>query len=164
MNKIYIENIPLSKIQSKIKDWHNYLHKEYKQLVFYSKENGIFIEETEKNEKTEKKGNIYYVEPSCTDVYEQYDYLSYKLIIDSNESIKIKVVSQLPVEYIMQTKHIKEYKLHNKSMITLVIIGGVNERNEFISLDFYFECKKNDFNMENIFFQKEFNGFLSLIN
>ena len=132
MNKIYIENMPLSKI----KDLHNYLHKEYKQLVFYSKENGIFIEE---------KGEIFYLEPSCEDIYKQYDYLTHKLIVDSNENIKIKVVSQLPVEYIIQTKTIREYKLHNKSMITLIVSGGINEGNKFIPLDFYFECKKNDF-------------------
>ncbi len=157
MNKIYITNIPLSKIQSNIKnkEWQSFLHNEYKQAMFYSKENGVFIEE---------KGDIFYIEPSCEETYTHCDYLSHKLIIDSNKYIKIKVVSQLPVEYIIEKKYIKEYRLHNKSMITLIVSGGMDEGDNFVPLDFYFECKKNDFNMENIFFQKELNGFLLLLN
>lgn len=155
MIKIYINSISLDKVKNSIKELNKFLHKEYNQTTFYSQENGIFIKE---------KGDIYYLEPSYEEKYETLTYLSHNLIIDSTNTIKIKVASQLPIEYIMCKKNVMEYKLHNKSMTTLVVSGGFNDMNHFIPLDFYFECKKGDFNMENIFFLKEFNGFLSLLN
>ena len=155
MIKIYIENIPLSKIQNNVKELQSFLHKEYKQTTFYSQENGTFIQE---------KGEIYYLEPSYEEKYEILNYLSHKLIIDSTDIIKLKVVSQLPIDYIMYAKIVREYKLHEKSMNTLVVSGFLNESNDFLPIDFYFECKKGDFNIENIFFQNDFNGFLSILN
>jgi len=155
MIKIYITTISLDKIQNNIKYLNKFLHKEYNQTTFYSQENGIFIEE---------KGDIYYLEPSYEEIYETVKYLSHNLIIDSTNIIKINVASQLPIEYIMCKKYVMEYKLHNKSMTTLVISGILNDTNDFLPLDFYIECKKQDFNIENIFFQKEFNGFLSVLN
>jgi len=180
--KIYIKNITLQKIQDIIKNGKikHLLNKQYNQTVFYSRENGIFIEESEnenenetKNKNDNKKTVLYYLEPTNNEIYEECDYKYsqlnkniniYNLIIDFTEEIKINVVSQFPIEYIMHKIKIREYKLHEKSMLTLIVSGFLQENSDFIVTDFYFRCIKNMFTLENIFFQKELNEFLTILN
>ena len=91
------------------------------------------------------------------------------------------MVSQLPVEYIYNKRVCLEYK---RPLITLIIYGvyenvkkeeqpflkksiqdykGISEI-VFCPIDFYFECDNKNFNLENLFFQQEFNMFLSMLN
>ena len=153
MLQIYLSNIPISTI--KMNTLSQFLHKKFENSICYSEENGIFIEE---------KGSIHYIEPSFDEKYEQIDYLKNIMIVQHSTLNKIKVLSQMPLNYILHKRTVNEYKISEKSMLKLVVISINENYDEYKILDFYFECAKNDFNIDNIFFQEELNRFLSVLN
>ena len=171
MVKIYLQDIDLTKIKNKVEDLKKYLTKEEEEIHLFSKEYGHY--------KIAKE--IVLLEPSYHESYQELDYQGHSLLIDKNIEEKIHVVSQLPVEYIYNKRICREYK---RPLITLIIYGvyenvkkeeqpflkksiqdykGISEI-VFCPIDFYFECDNKNFNLENLFFQQEFNMFLSMLN
>ena len=156
MIKIYLLNTTSTTVENKLQlqELRQYLVNKSEKTTCYSQENGIFIEE---------KGVISYIEPNFDEKYEEVKYLSNTLIVQYSSPTKITVLSQLPLNYILHKCTIFEYKLHVKSMLKLIIVT-ININDNYKVLDFYFECSKNDFNIENLFFQEEINRFLSVVN
>ena len=150
MIKIYVSDIPVSRVEKKLSELSNYLHNTNKQTISYSKE-GIFMEE---------KGTIHYIEPSLNETYEHVSYLSHSLIIQRYQLTKVKILSQMPMECILQKNSIFEYKRNNTSKLTFI----VHRIDEYKIIDFYFECPDNIFNLDNLFFQEEINWFLSMLS
>ena len=169
MVKIYIQNINTSTIKNKLELFKKYLTKEEEQIHLFSKEYGHYKISNE----------IFLLEPSYHESYDEVNYQGHSLFIDKNKKEKIKVVSQLPTEYIYNKRTYLEYK---RSILTLIICGvygnakqehnflkkvpnvDLNLLTEFCPIDFYFECDEKNFNMDNVFFQEEFNMFLSMLN
>ena len=154
MIKCYVSNIPIHRVEKKINELSTYLHNTIKQTIFYSKENGMFIEEN---------GVVHYIEPTLNETYEHITYLSHIFIVQRHQLTKVKVMSQLPLEYILQKNTIFEYKINDKSKLKL-IIHGIYVNTEIKIIDFYFECPANNFHLDNLFFQEEINWFLSLLS
>jgi len=156
MIKIYLLNTTTTKVEGKIQleELSQHLVNKSEKTTCYSQENGIF---------TEEKGVISYIEPNFDEKYEEIKYLSNTFIVQYSSPTKITVLSQLPLNYILHKCTMFEYKLHAKSMLKLIIVT-ININDNYKVLDFYFECSKNDFNIENLFFQEEINRFLSVLN
>ena len=155
MIKIYLLNTTTTLVETKLEQLQQYLLNKFEKTTCYSKENGIFIEE---------KGIITYMEPSFNEKYKEIQYLSNTFIIQDSTPTKITVLSQLPINYILHKSTILEYKLHAKAMLKLIVVGINMNDNKYKVLDFYLECLKNDFNIDNLFFQEEINRFLSVLN
>lgn len=113
---------------------------------------------------------IYRIEPSFKEHYKLIkDYNGFDLIIDENTYTKIPLLSQLPHECIVTHKFVLEFKQGTKSKISCKVEciqekckETLNEK--MIPIDFYFACKKDDFDIQNSFFQNELNVFLSELN
>lgn len=114
--------------------------------------------------------DIYRIEPSFKEHYALIkDYNGFDLIIDENVYTKIPLLSQLPHEYIMINKIVLEFKQGPKSNISWKV-ECIQEKcketfnEKIIPIDFYFVCKKENFDIHNSFFQNELNVFLSALN
>ena len=169
MVKIYIQNINTSVIKNKLELLKKYLTKEEEQIHLFSKEYGHYKISNE----------IFLLEPSYHETYDEVNYQTYSLLIDKNKEEKRKVVSQLPTQYIYNKRIYLEYK---RSILTFIICGvyenakqehsflkkdhdlKLNLVTDFCPVDFYFECDEKNFNLDNVFFQEEFNMFLSMLN
>lgn len=169
MVRIYLHNIELSSIKHKLETLKNYLTKEEEQVHIFSQEYGHYKIEKDK---------IYLIESAYNEDYKQINYNDHVLLIDSNKTDKIQVVSQLPKDYIYNKRTYLEYKL---SLITFIIWGiydkpkqehsfskktahNTTKDLEFYPMEFYFECDDKHFNIYNLFFQEEFNRFLLMLN
>lgn len=109
--KIYIENLPqikLSKIEKKLE---KYLSKEKKYTHLFSPDGNYIIESQQ----------IY----NCNDAnyhdVEKNPYKSVSLLVDKTIYSKTKVISQLPIEYIVFKMIKTEYLINEKSPVTLII-------------------------------------------
>lgn len=169
MVRIYLYNIELSSIKHKLETLKKYLTKDEEQIHIFSQEYGHY---------KIGKDKIYLIESNYNETYDQIKYQDYVLLLDYNTDDNIQVVSQLPKDYIYNKRTYLEYKL---SMITL-IIWGVHDKPkqdhsfskkpacnttkdlEFYPMELYFECNNKNFNIDNLFFQEEFNMFLSMLN
>ena len=97
-----------------------------------------------------------------------YSYKNYDLLVDKTNISKIELISQFPVNYIY-TKNIKlEFKTHKKSKLTLIVNCLEESTKNFelirIPVDFYFIYDSETLDLKDIFFQEEFNMFLSNLN
>ena len=160
MVKIYIKNKTMQSLQSKLKKLDKYLTKKTQIQNIYSKDLGIYKIDN---------GIIYFLEPSFEEKYELTEYtynnIANKLIIYYTNENKIPVVSQLPVEYIIHNITELHYKITDKTDIELIVCLGydTNLLDLFIPTDFYFTCADNTFNLDNHFFQEDFNLFLDML-
>ena len=128
---------------------------------FHSLEFGLHIVENDE---------IYRMEPSFSEHYKLIkDYNGFDLILDENIYTNIPVLSQLPHEYIITNKFVLEFKQGTKSNISWKV-ECIQEKcketfnEKMIPVDFYFVCKKDNFDIHNSFFQNELNVFLSALN
>ena len=90
------------------------------------------------------------------------------MLVDNTKITKIELISQFPVNYIY-TKFIKlEFKTHKKSKLTLIVKCLEESNTNFeltrIPVDFYFIYDSETLDLKDIFFQEEFNRFLSNLN
>ena len=180
MLKIYIQNIPIDDLRHKSLDLDKYLVKENEITKMYSN-TGIYIIQN---------NNTFMIQPSFEDSYKQMTYKykknEYNLLLEYYNDNTIKILSQLPCEYILDKTIKLEYKLSKKSPLSLILYGNyeinvsTNTKDSifkkdkyyllqpyithFVIMDFYFECLETDFQLENPFFTEEFNMFLSLLN
>jgi hypothetical protein len=166
--KIYIVNIAPQSLKNKIKNMVESF--EYNEKITYelhSQDFGLHILEDEKiylKESTFKSDYELIKGYSISDCLIKYD-----LLIDKQEIKNIPVISQLPVNYIITKFHIFEFKNNNKSNLTLKIecIEEVeNFERKLIPVNFYFNYKNEDkiLDLNDAFFQEEFNVFLSMLN
>jgi len=178
MVKIYLKNkLPVHLEELKI-----YLQKEVDMKHIVSPDHGTYVIEND---------SIFFIEPLLSEEYQVKKYAYKKdfqeLIIDNNEYKRFRTRSQLPVNYMLQKVQQLTYKFTKKSMIELVICGTCEKlpdmcsflsvdkdknketntkknKGSFTITDFYFQCSEENFDLENPFFQEEFNEFLSLLN
>lgn len=124
-----------------------------------SKELGIIIIENQ---------NIYYLESSFNSEYDLIkNYKNIDLLVDKNNIVKIPLKSQFPVNYIY-TKYIQfQFKINKKSPLTL-IINYLEETENYeikrVPVDFYFDYEFEKLDLNDSFFDNEFNRFLSMFN
>ena len=121
-----------------------------------------------------EKNKIIRIEPIFKPKYELIkDYNEYTLLFDLNSEIIISNIFQLPVKYILTNITKFEYKTDKKSKLKLVIECITDKdtnklETNYIPIDFYFNYNNDNFNLQdilnNIFFQEEFNMFLSQLN
>ncbi len=159
MVKLYIHYKPENMIIDSIQ---KYFTKSYNKIELDSLDFGKQIIES---------NTIYRIEPNFDmnyEIKEKY-YKNYDLIIDYTNYNKIKVLSQLPVNYIYTKLIVFEYKINEKSNLKLYIecIKDTDNLNKDIlnnsvmkPIHFYFEYnEKKIFNENNI--NEEINEFLS---
>jgi len=109
--KIYIDNLPqikLSKIEKKLE---KYLSKEKRYTHLFSPDGNYVIESQQ----------IYICNDTNYHDIEKVPYKSASLLVDKTIYSKTKVISQLPVEYIVFKMIKTEYFINEKSPVTLII-------------------------------------------
>lgn len=169
--KIYISNIlPKSlsnnfdeKIMNVLEKNNVYSEKNvYTELV--SKELGIF---TINSDQT-----IKHLQPSYSPKFEQltnYNNTGKNLLFDLTEYTHNLVVSRLPTEYIYLRIFETSYKL-TKLTLKIKFIEELDEKftTYSVPIDYYFEYNENNISindlLSNVFFQQDFNMFLSVLN
>ena len=165
--KIYIVNIIPQSLKNKIKNMMESF--EYNEKITYelhSQDFGLHILEDDK---------IYLKESTYNHDYELIKGYSLPdggnsmdLLIDKYETNNIPVISQLPLNYIITKFHRFEFfKKHSNLTLKIECIEEVeNFERKLIPVNFYFnydnELTKLDIN--DPFFQQEFNVFLSMFN
>lgn len=145
--KIYIENLPPSKLSKIETQLHKYMKKEKPYTQLFSKD------------------GIYIIEPKqvwiCNDVsYHNVQKVKYKnvtLLIDKSEYNNSKVISQLPVDYIVLKMVKTEYFSNNKSPISLIIEKSDCEN---IPPQIYFTTNEKIDVLDNFFVTNELDEFL----
>jgi hypothetical protein len=145
--KIYIENLPPSKLSKIETQLHKYMKKEQSYTQLFSKD------------------GIYIIEPKqvwiCNDVsYHNVEKVKYKnvtLLIDKSEYNNSKVISQLPVDYIVLKMVKTEYFSNNKSPISLIIEKSDCEN---IPPQIYFTTNEKIDVLDNFFVTNELDEFL----
>jgi len=162
--RIYIPNILPNSLKHKLEKLYTVFGNPNIQIKYeiISKEFGVIIIEGE---------NITNIESSFKTNYElikNYSYKNYDLLVDKTNNNKINLISQFPVNYIY-TKIIKlEFKTHKKSKLTLIIDCLEEPITNFelirIPVDFYFIYDNDTLDLKDMFFQEEFNRFLSNLN
>jgi hypothetical protein len=137
----------------------------YTELV--SKELGIFIINTDQS--------IKHLQPNYSPKFEQltnYNNTGKNLVFDLTEYNYNLVVSRLPTEYIYLRIIETSYKLTKISKLTLKIkyIEELDEHfiRHLVPIDYYFEYDESNIAinelLSNVFFQQDFNMFLSVLN
>jgi hypothetical protein len=159
--RIYIVNIPPKSIKDKINKLTSLFGISEKSIRYEicSKEFGINIIEDQK---------ISHIESTFKQNYEMIKgYNKCDLLIDKTQYNKIPIVSQLPVNYII-SKYIElKIKSSNKSKLSLIIESFEEPQNfEIVTLpvNFYFEYDCEILDLNDPFFQEDFNMFLSNLN
>ena len=148
-----------------IKDQDNNVIKPEKKLKqeIFSEEFGLHVIQN---------NNIKWFEPNFKPIYEIIKkYNNHTLLVNVINNCQIKCVSQLPVEYVLTHVIQLEYKMNIKSKLTL-IIECIDDKKGLesilipINFYFYYNDKNPDIHdlLSNIFFQDEFNMFLSQLN
>ena len=145
--KIYIENLPPSKLSKIETQLHKYMKKEQSYSQLFSND------------------GIYIIEPKqvwiCNDVsYHNVEKVKYKnvtLLIDKSEYNNSKVISQLPVDYIVLKMVKTEYFSNNKSPISLIIEKSDCEN---IPPQIYFTTNEKIDVLDNFFVTNELDEFL----
>lgn len=158
--KIYILNVLPSSLKSKLEKLFLLYESQIKlKYEVVSKEFGIITIEEQKITCIESTFNTNY------EIIKNYN--NCNLLIDRTNNNKIPLNSQFPVDYIY-TKFIQlEFKTHKKSKLSL-IIDCLEEPDNFelirIPVDFYFDYNSDIIDLNDRFFQEEFNMFLSNVN
>ena len=163
--KIYIVNILPESLKNKLKNMMGSF--EYNEKIKYelhSRDFGLHILEDDKMYLKESKFKPDYElikDYTLADCQIKYD-----LLIDKHGTNNIPVKSQLPVNYIITKFHIFEFLNNKKSNLTLTIecIEEVeNFERKLIPVNFYFNYDNELTNLDinDPFFQDEFNVFLS---
>ena len=163
--KIYVVNILPESLKNKIKNMIDSF--EYNEKITYelhSRDFGLHILEDDKmylKESTFKsdyeliKG---YTTSECL--------IKYDLLIDKQEIKNIPVISQIPVNYIITIFNIFEFKVCKNSKLSL-IIECLEETENFVKksipVNFYFNYNNDNLDLNDMFFQDEFNVFLSML-
>lgn len=114
MTKVYIQNYNPSKLKKKEEELQNYSLREKIQMELQSLDFGTHIVDNQ---------TIYRIEPTLCENIEikKRFYKNYDCLFDFTVETKLKVESQLPVDYILTRTHIKKYKRTPKSLVTLII-------------------------------------------
>jgi hypothetical protein len=124
----------------------------------YSNEYGIHILEDK---------IIYHIENSFNETIEKYSYNDLNLLVDKTNYTKIPVISQLPTHYIDTKLHELTFKTDKKSRLSL-IIECLEELENYekllVPMNYYFEYNEPILDLTDIFFEEEFNRFLSGLN
>ena len=148
--KIFIDHFNVGAIQCSNLDPYLVHEKTYIQLD--SEKAGTVVIEC--NQKP------YILEASLEDNYKtvQYTYnrVIMTLIVCNEKETRKKVLSQLPVDYVLSPITRCTYKINTKSQISLII-----EYVKTQAIQCYFECIR--FEPEQLFFQHEFNELLSIL-
>jgi len=124
-----------------------------------SKELGIINIENQK---------ISYLESTFKSEYDLINnYKNIDLLVDKNKLTKIPLISQFPVNYIYTKYFQLHFKINLKSSLTL-IINCLEELENYelkrIPVDFYFNYESEKLDLNDSFFDNEFNMFLSVLN
>ena len=159
--KIYIVNILPHLIKDKMNTFYSLFGEPEKKIKYElcSKEFGIHIIEDQ---------TIYHVETTFNNHYELIKgFHNCDLLVDKTIYTKNPVISQLPVNYIT-SKYIQlQFKTNYKSKLSL-ILDCVEEFQDFelntIPINFYFQYDSDKIDLNDSFFQEEFNVFLSNLN
>jgi hypothetical protein len=91
------------------------------------------------------------------------------LLVDKTIYTLIPLVSQFPVNYI-SSKYIElKFKINTKSKLALIVecfeeTNKLNYSLELIPVNYYFNYDCEKFDLKDIFFEEEFNMFLSNLN
>jgi hypothetical protein len=141
--RIYFENLSLT--LKKLNKLTNYTKKESNYTILYS-ENGIFqiqnytiyrcYEENYHDTKKEK-------------------YMDHPILLDNTVYNKENVFSQLPIKYMDMNMVCKEYYVHPKSPVKLIVEHCID--NEHFPIQFYFLTEGN---LNDLFVKKEIDDFL----
>ena len=178
--KIYITNIFPSSIKNKLTNLKDLQSNSFQKMEIASEDFGIhFIEDSKSKSNRDK--NCYRCEPNFEpklQLIKSFGSTNSDLLLDNTKYVYCPVVSQLPVNYILTQLTILEYQTSKKSKLKLVIeclnepvvIGSYfspdkHMGEELVPIDFYFvydDIGKLDLN--DCFFQEEFNMFLSHLN
>jgi hypothetical protein len=145
--KIYIENLPqfkLSKIETQL---NKYLKKEKTYTQLFSND-GIYIIEPKQ---------VWMLDDVSYHNVENVKYKNYKLVFDKSEYNNKKVMSQLPVDYIILRMTKTEYFSNNKSLISLVVEKSDCEN---IPSQIYFTTNEKIDILDNFFVTNELDEFL----
>jgi len=175
--KIYISNIFPSTIKNKLTNLKDLQTNSFDKFEMASEDYGIHYIEKEKgnNEK------IYRCEPNFEPKFQlikNFGSANSDLLIDKTKYVYCPVVSQLPVNYILTRLTVLEYQTNKKAKLKLVIeclnepviIGSYfspdkHMGEELIPIDFYFVYDElTNLDLNDRFFQEEFNMFLSHLN
>jgi hypothetical protein len=161
---IYITNILPIQLKHKLTNLtQKFIHTEKIQYELHSPDFGLTVLDN---------NTIVRYEPTFETNYEMVkNYNGCDLLIDMTKYTQIVENSQLPVNYIMTKIIHNEYKIHKKSLLTLVIncLIEINFLNtDIIPIDFYFSYNNEIINVQDIltnrFFQEDFNVFLTELN
>jgi hypothetical protein len=159
--KIYITKILPQTLVNKI-DKLIELFGEPEQKIKYelcSKDFGIHILEEE---------TIYRMEAVFQPDFELIkNYNNFDLLVDKTNYILIPTISQVPVNYIFTPYTELKFKINKKSNLSF-IIEVIEEIEHFekkiIPINFYFNYAEDKLDLNDPFFQDNFNGFLSHLN
>ena len=161
--RIYIFNIPPQTIKDKINNLSSLFGEPEKNIRYElcSKEFGIGIIED---------NTIKHLETTFKMDYELIKgYNNCDLLVDKTIYTLVPVVSQFPVNYI-SSKYIElKFKTSNKSKLTLIVEcfeepSKININLELMPVNYYFEYDYEKLDLKDIFFEEEFNMFLSNLN
>jgi hypothetical protein len=157
--KIYIVNILPESLKNKI----NILKQDYEfsetnKYELHSKDYGLLFIENNKIHLIESTFN--------TDYQLIKNYGKVDLLIDKSNYKFIPVNSQLPVNYIITIFNIFEFKVCKNSKLSF-IIECLEETENFVKksipINFYFNYNNDNLDLNDPFFQDEFNVFLSML-
>jgi len=176
--KIYISNIFPSTIKNKLTKLKDLQTNSFDKFELTSQDYGIHYIEKEKEKGNKEK--IYRCEPNFDPQFQlikNFGPTNSDLLIDKTKYVYCSVVSQLPVNYILTKLTILEYQTNKKAKLKLVIeclkepviIGSYfspdkHMGEELIPVNFYFVYELTNLDLNDQFFQEEFNMFLSHLN
>lgn len=159
--KIYLTNILPSSLMNKLTKLTNTFGNPIEKIKYsiYSEECGIY---------EIKDKNVFRIEPTFSPDYEIIkNFNKNNLLVDKTKYTLIPIISQLPVKYIISKYYEYEFKLTQKSNLSLVIRCFQETHNYekvMIPFDFYFIYKDENLDLNNVFFKEDFNVFLSQLN
>ena len=179
--KIYISNIFPSTIKNKLTNLKDLQTISFDKIELASKDYGIhYIEKGKGNNANKNNEKIYRCEPNFEPKFQlikKFGPTNSDLLIDKTKYVYCPVVSQLPVNYILTKLTVLEYQTSKKSKLKLVIeclkepvvIGSYfspdkHMGEELIPVNFYFVYELTNLDLNDQFFQDEFNMFLLHLN
>lgn len=163
--KIYIVNILPESLKNKIKNMMDSF--EYNEKITYELHSRDFGLHILKDDKMYLKESTFKSDYELIKGYTTSECLiKYDLLIDKQEIKNIPVISQLPVNYIITIFNIFEFKACKNSKLSL-IIECLEETENFVKksipVNFYFNYNNDNLDLNDPFFQDEFNVFLSML-
>jgi hypothetical protein len=159
--KIYITSIIPQSLTKKLNNFVDLFGNPEEKIKYElcSKEFGIYIIEND---------TVSHIESTFEPEYELIkNYNNVDLLVDKTIYKEVQVISQLPVQYICSVYHELKFKIHKKSTLSLIIEcveEQINFEKTFIPINFYFDYEDLNLDLNEPFFQENFNGFLSHLN